>query len=346
MDFEPLASRTTRLEHLPSEILTLIASYAEPTTATSLSVTSSVFQIHAEKRIWETLSVQPRDLLPVDADAPPPPAAGTKVTRVHLHGTTPIQDGYLSALLLGKIIRTINEKLDSYPWRAPAVRSLELQLRHTVPSELAYLLTRLAGSLTELVISLSYCAMALPEVANYVPLTQIFASLPVPLVSLERVHLSVQLAPGLLVSAVLAVAPRLTHLSLRNQHSPRMDGTNHVDLVTDQARHPFPTMLESLAVDHPTTITPLLTALIERSPDLRRLALNDPTFAWSPSPGDELLSVIGALENLESAELPCTALPVLPPGFCNVRDVTITWYAEALSQRDAVVGHAVLRDMK
>lgn len=343
MDSEPLATRTTRLEHLPSEILTLIASYADPTTATSLSVTSSAFQVHAEKRIWETLSVQPRDLFPVVArDPPSAPAAGTGATHVHPHGTVPIQDGYFSALLLGKILRNMNEKLDNYPWRAAAVRSLHIQLRHTVPSELAYLLTRLAGSLTELIISMPNSAMALPEVATYVPLTQIFASLPVCLVSLERVHMSLQLAPSLLVSALLAAAPRLKHLNLHNQHSPRLDGLDHADLVTEQTSELFPPMLESLSVDHPSTIASLLAALVERSPGLRRVSLNDPTFAWSPTPGDELLSAMAALENLESVVLPCTVIPVLPPGFCDVRDVSITWYSGALLQHDAVVGRPVL----
>ena len=179
MDSEPPASQSVRLEDLPTEIIALVVSYLDLKTANSLSVTSTALQPHAEKRLWERLSSQPRNCAEANAhDVPPRPTASTA-------GANQL-DGYRSALLPGKTIRTLNEMLDKYPWRASAVRSLELPLCHTVPSELAYLLTCLAGTLRKLNISMPSGALAIPEVVTYGPLPQIFSSLPAPLVSLVR----------------------------------------------------------------------------------------------------------------------------------------------------------------
>jgi hypothetical protein len=242
-------------------------------------------------------------------------------------------EGYCAALLLGKAVRTMNEKLDRYPWRASAVRSLDLSLRHTVPSELVYLFARVAGSLTELQISMPYSAIAISDVAAYVPLTQIFSSLATPFASLGRVWISVQRDPDELVAELLAASPHLKHLHLHNRFEPRL----YAAAKSDEIRLCPPTRLESLTVEHPATIAPLLSVLVSRSPALRRIALIDHTFAWAPQPGDDLLFALGALEDLDSVELPCTTLPHLPDGFGRAQHLTVTWNAEALLQRDAVV---------
>jgi len=340
MSDQQRSPQSLRLENLPYEILAFIGSYLDPKSATSLATTSTKLQPHAEGRLWERLSVQSRDFVPADLNDPVcPPAVvveGTTHTPLHRHDTSHDQ-GYTSALLLGKIIRDFNAKLDRFPWRAGMVRSLDLSLRHTVPSELVYLFARLSGSLKELHISMPHSAMVIPEIATYVPLTQVFSSVAAPFASLQLVRMRLQLEPGKLLGGLLSAAPRLKHLHLHNRYSPRLDGAGHVDPVLEGPRLLKATMLESLTVDHPATITTLLSALVIRSPTLRGVSLIDHTFTWSPSPRDALLSAVGSLETLTCLEIPCIAVSRLPDGFRNIQHATITWNAEALLQRDAAV---------
>jgi len=341
----PIQRKAATLADTPAEVLSLIASYLDDHSAVSLSLTSKSLRLAAESRLWRDLSVKASDLVPLSPVPTLLPLPDTDTTsfsvttgRSSINGTTHIypdldrNNGYAAAYLLGSAVRQWINHLDAAAWRWGMVRCISLPLRHTVPLELVNLIDRLKG-LTDLRISLPHTPMAIPAVPSYIPLEDIFSSLPHPFSALRDVELALQVRPEKLVSYLLKSAPGLKHLHIHNRTPHRRE--------PEAEEWDIPgTALESLVIDSLGTIISLSADLVAQSPRLRKVAIRDQTFIWTPTANDPLLPALAELEQLDTLEIPCTAAPYLDRGFEAVRQLNVTWDSEALHDPGAKVSQA------
>jgi hypothetical protein len=353
------------LTSLPYEVRGHVASYLDNRTAVSFSVTARALRLPAESQIWRQLSITPSDLVPpsptripalstpsattnlhstlLPADPDPAIAVQTPSLPTAIHGTTHtyphFQHGQASAILLGRAVRRLIAHLKAAPWRGGMVRSLVLPLRHTVPSELIDLF-HLTPGLNHLHITLPHTSMAIPNIPSYIPLEQVFASLPRTLMSLKTAKLALQVRPERVISNLLNCAPGLEHLHIFNRTPVRTPG-NPADPRKSEEEQicDIPeTRLKSLILDSTGTVIPLATEIVSHAASLEMVAVSDQTLNWKPISHDSLLTALAQLESLHTLELPCTAVPFLVQGFGNVKNLNIMWNAASLRHSDAKVG--------
>jgi hypothetical protein len=307
---------------LPTEILTLIATHLDITSAISLAQTSSFSQQAAESRIWRSITID------------------------HVNRFQPIDDAvkvdqYLSYISL----------VHSRPWRSTLIRSLVVEPQFTQSPNLSVLLNLISGGLKHL--RIMYPTGLLVPTKPLKMISEMLESLSMP----ALVEIEVDIGTWECLGPLLRGSRGLKKLTMRGSETlggvtasamgmgvirsvPIKNQPSEILVIdTSEVLH-----LEYLFIDRmDPTIVPLLAKVVDHSTKLKTVILRDPSAVWLPHPistsndpsapprDDPLLLALSRDTSITSLDIPSTCLKPTESiishsgGFGNVKDLTIVW---------------------
>jgi hypothetical protein len=307
---------------LPSEILTLIATHLDITSAISLAQTSSFSHQAAESRIWRSVTIDHVDRFQSSDE-------GVKVDQCH---------SYISLIHL-------------QPWRSTLIRSLMVEPQFTPSPNLAVLLKLIAGGMRYL--RIMYPTGLLVPTKPLKMISKMIEDVPMP----ALMEIEVDIGSWDCLGPLLRGSRGLKKLTMRGSESlggvtasamgmgvirsvPIKNQPSEI-LVIDI---PEVLQLEYLFIDRmDPTIIPLLAKVVEHSTKLNTVILRDPSAVWLPYPtstsddpsappqDDALLLALSRNTSITSLDIPSTCLKPMESiishsgGFGNVKDLTIVW---------------------
>jgi hypothetical protein len=318
----PLSSPEMSYTDLPTEILNLIATHLDITSAISLAQTSSFSRQAAESRIWRSLTID------------------------HVNRFQPIDDGvkvdqYLSYITL----------IHLQPWRSTLIRSLMVEPQFTPSPNLSVLLKLISGGLKYLRIMYPTGLLVPTKPLKMIPKMIEDVAMP----ALREIE--VDIATWECLGPLLEHSRGLKRLTMRGSESLggvtaaamgmgviRSDplATSPIEIL--EIDIPEVIQLEYLFIDRmDPTIISLLAKVVDHSPKLNTVILRDPQVRWLPyststsddasaSPQDDpLLLALSRNMSITSLDIHSTCLKLMESiishsgGFGNVEDLTIVW---------------------
>jgi hypothetical protein len=307
---------------LPTEILNLIASHLDISSAISLAQTSSFSQQAAESRIWRSITIDHVNRFPNPDD-------GVKV------------DQYLSYISL----------INLRPWRSTLIRSLMVEPQFTPSPNLAVLLKLISGGSRHL--RIMYPTGLLVPIKPLKVISQMIEDIPMPALR----EIEVDIGSWGCLGPLLRGSRGLKRLTMRGSESSggatasamgmgltQSDPVESEPIEIVECDIPEVLQLEYLFIDRlDPTIIPLLAKVVENSPKLKTVVLRDPSVVWLPYPSstsddpsvsprdDPVLLALSRSISITSLDVPSTCLKPIEDiisnsgGFENVKDLTTVW---------------------
>jgi hypothetical protein len=306
----------------PSEILTLIATHLDITSAISLAQTSSFSHQAAESRIWRPITIDHVHRFPNSDN-------GVKVDQYH---------SYISFI-------------HSQPWRSTLIRSLMVEPQFTPSPNLSVLLKLISGGLKHL--RIMYPNGLLVPIKPLKMISKMIEDISMP----ALMEIEIDIGTWDCLGPLLRGSRGLKKLTIRGSES--LGGVTASAMGMGVIRsvpienHPSEILvidilevlqLEYLFIDRmDPTIIPLLSKVVDNSPKLNTVILRDPSAVWLPCPistsndpsatpqDDPLLLALSQNISITSLDIPSTCLKPMETiishsgGFGNVKDLTIVW---------------------
>lgn len=234
----------------------------------------------------------------------------------------------LSSNLYSKAIDRIVGMLDRAEWRAGMVKKLIVPMVDELPADIVTLLEKVSSSLCDLRIDLVCPAVVPDRSTRHLPLYEIFSSISDPLPMLSKVELWVKTDTEKTLVNLLKAAPNVEHLTIHaREYLPKASAAS--SSLFDRTK--LTTLMWYMPACRPEIAAQLITA----SPDLRKLALIDNMFDWTPTLGiDPLVKAISSLELLTTLEVPFTALREMGTrtgGLEELRHLSVIWSTQGIS---------------
>jgi hypothetical protein len=307
---------------LPSEILNLIATHLDITSAISLAQTSSFSHQAAESRIWRSITIDHVDRFQSSDD-------GVKVDQYH---------SYITLIHL-------------QPWRSTLIRSLAVEPQFTPSPHLSVLLKLISGGLKHL--RIMYPTGLLVPTKPLKIISEMIEDIPMP----ALMEIEIDIATWECLGALLRSSRGLKKSTMRGSESLGGVTAAAMGMGVVQSNPiksepseileieiPEVLQLQYLFIDRmDPTIVPLLSKVVDNSPKLNTVILRDPSAVWLPYPtltsddpsaaprDDPLLRALSRNTSITTLDIPSTCLKPMESivshsgGFGNVKELTIVW---------------------